>query len=81
MSLENIEGMTLLELREAAKSIGLKNISRLKKSELQEEIKKHIPKSIEVGGVKLVEKYHLRFRLQLRRAKRSLARRFKRKLQ
>ncbi|WP_242948915.1 transcription termination factor Rho [Clostridium amylolyticum] len=48
--------MTLLELKDVAKNLGLKNISKLKKSELQEEIKKHIPKTVEIAGVKLTEK-------------------------
>ena len=56
MNLENIQDMTLLELKDVAKKMGLKNISKLKKSELQEEIKKHIPKTVEIAGVKLTEK-------------------------
>ncbi|WP_278246192.1 transcription termination factor Rho [Clostridium polynesiense] len=56
MNLENVNDMTLIELKDVAKNLGLKNISKLKKSELQQEILKHIPKTIEVGGVKLTEK-------------------------
>ncbi|SHI44563.1 transcription termination factor Rho [Clostridium amylolyticum] len=56
MNLDNIQDMTLLELKDVAKNLGLKNISKLKKSELQEEIKKHIPKTVEIAGVKLTEK-------------------------
>lgn len=56
LNLENIQDMTLLELKDVAKKMGLKNISKLKKSELQEEIKKHIPKTVEIAGVKLTEK-------------------------
>lgn len=40
LNLDNIQDMTLLELKDVAKKLGLKNISKLKKSELQEEIKK-----------------------------------------
>lgn len=56
LNLDNIQDMTLLELKDVAKNLGLKNISKLKKSELQEEIKKHIPKTVEIAGVKLIEK-------------------------
>lgn len=56
LNLDNIQDMTLLELKDVAKNLGLKNISKLKKSELQEEIKKHIPKTVEIAGVKLTEK-------------------------
>lgn len=56
LNLDNIQDMTLLELKDVAKKLGLKNISKLKKSELQEEIKKHIPKTVEIAGVKLTEK-------------------------
>ncbi|WP_426348886.1 transcription termination factor Rho [Alloiococcus sp. CFN-8] len=56
LELDKIEQMTLVELREVAKELGIKNISRLKKNELKEEIKGSSPKAIEVKGVKLVEK-------------------------
>ncbi|MGM9973158.1 MAG: transcription termination factor Rho [Clostridiaceae bacterium] len=56
MEIEKIEQMTLVELREVAKELGIKNISRLKKNELKEAIKGNVPKTIEVKGVKLTEK-------------------------
>ena len=37
--MDNIENMTLAELKELAKEKGIKNISKLKKDELIEEIK------------------------------------------
>lgn len=56
MEIDKIEQMTLAQLREVAKGLGIKNISRLKKNELKEEIQGNIPKTIEVKGVKLTEK-------------------------
>ncbi len=56
MNIGNLDAMTLIELREVAKALGLKNITRLKKNELKEELQKKSPKSIEVDGVKLTEK-------------------------
>ena len=39
MSKEQYDNMTLLELKEIAKELGIKNISKFKKSQLIEEIK------------------------------------------
>ena len=47
---------TLAELKEIAKERGIKNISKLKKSELIEELVKNEPKKIEKDGVILTEK-------------------------
>lgn len=44
---KDFESMTLVELREAAKEVGVKSISKYKKSELAEEIKKASPASVE----------------------------------
>ncbi len=51
-----LESMTLIELKEYAKELGVKNISKFKKSELIEEIKKTVPISIEKDGLILREK-------------------------
>ena len=66
MNKENYEKKTLLELKEIAKDLNLKNISKLKKGELIEEIIKNlpntnmantnIPNAIEKDGVILQEK-------------------------
>ncbi|WP_373419333.1 transcription termination factor Rho [Clostridium sp. BSD9I1] len=48
--------MTVNELKSIAKELGIKNISKLKKSELIEEIKKVSPMYIEKDGVVLREK-------------------------
>jgi len=53
---ENYEKKTLVELKEIAKDINIKNISKLKKSELIDEIINNSPKSIEKNGVILKEK-------------------------
>ena len=53
---ENYEKKTLVELREIAKEFNIKNISKLKKKELIEEILKNTPKSIEKNGIILQEK-------------------------
>jgi transcription termination factor rho len=53
---ENYEKKTLIELKEIAKELNIKNISKLKKSELIEEILNNSPKSIEKNGVILQEK-------------------------
>lgn len=50
------ESMTLNELKVIAKDLGIKNISKLKKLELIEEIKKVSPAAIEKDGVILREK-------------------------
>ena len=56
MNKENDEKKTLIELKEIAKELNIKNISKLKKSELIEEILNISPKSIEKNGVILQEK-------------------------
>ncbi len=53
---KDIDGMTVAELKEVAKSLGIKNISKYKKSELIEEIKKVSPAYIEKDGIVLREK-------------------------
>ncbi|MGL4730721.1 MAG: transcription termination factor Rho [Clostridium sp.] len=53
---KNLEEMNLVELREVAKGLSIKGISKFKKSELIEEIKKVSPVSIEKSGVVLREK-------------------------
>jgi transcription termination factor Rho len=56
---KDYEGMSLVELKVLAKELGIKNISKLKKSELIEEIKateKNSPISIEKDGMLLTEK-------------------------
>ncbi|MBD7915812.1 transcription termination factor Rho [Clostridium sp. Sa3CUN1] len=56
MNKENYEKKTLIELKEIAKELNIKNISKLKKSELIDEILEKSPKSIEKNGVILQEK-------------------------
>ncbi len=56
MTKEVYEGMTLAKLKEVAKELGVKNISKYKKSELIEEILKNNVNSIEKDGVILKEK-------------------------
>ena len=56
MATENYNEMTLVNLKEIAKEKGIKNISKLKKSELIEEVVKKTPKKIEKNGVILTEK-------------------------
>ncbi|HEY5589192.1 MAG TPA: Rho termination factor N-terminal domain-containing protein, partial [Candidatus Paceibacterota bacterium] len=53
---KDFENMTVVELREHCKELGIKNISKLKKSELVEEIKKITPVSMQKDGVILREK-------------------------
>jgi len=53
---KDIESMTIAELRELAKELGIKSISKFKKLELVAEIKKASPASIEKDGVVLREK-------------------------
>jgi transcription termination factor Rho len=48
--------MTLVDLKNKAKELGIKNISKLKKSELIDELVKVTPNSIEKNGVVLREK-------------------------
>ena len=56
MTKEKYKSMTLVELKNIAKEIGIKNISKFKKNELIEEILSNKPNSIEKGGVILREK-------------------------
>ena len=56
MATENYNEMTLANLKEIAKEKGIKNISKLKKSELIEELVKITPNKIEKNGVILTEK-------------------------
>jgi transcription termination factor Rho len=53
---KDYENMTLIELRDLAKELGVKNISKFKKAELIEEIKRVSPVAIEKDGVILREK-------------------------
>jgi transcription termination factor Rho len=53
---KDFDSMTLTELRDMAKELGIKNISKFKKAELVEEIKKVSPAAIEKDGVILREK-------------------------
>lgn len=53
---KDYDSMTLTELKELAKELGVKNISKFKKAELIDEIKKVSPISIEKDGVVLREK-------------------------
>ncbi|MBB6622594.1 transcription termination factor Rho [Clostridium gasigenes] len=55
MTKEAYTKMTLVELKEVAKDMGIKNISKLKKSELVEEIVQNAPNSVEKDGVILKE--------------------------
>ena len=56
MTKEVYEKQTLAELKEIAKGLNIKNISKFKKSELIEEIINNSPRSIEKDGVILKEK-------------------------
>lgn len=55
MTKQEYENMTLASLKEIAKDVGIKNISKYKKNELIEEILKNSPNSIEKDGVVLRE--------------------------
>ena len=55
MTKEAYKNMTLVELKEVAKAMGIKNISKFKKSELVEEIVQNAPNSVEKDGVILKE--------------------------
>ncbi|AYD39184.1 transcription termination factor Rho [Clostridium fermenticellae] len=56
MGNNDIESMTLAQLREIAKGLGVRNISKYRKLELIEEIKKVSPAYIEKDGIVLREK-------------------------
>lgn len=60
MNILKLEDMSLLELRQSAKSLELKNYSKLKKSELIEKIGELSPTIMEKDGVILVEKIKVR---------------------
>ncbi|MBK5240210.1 transcription termination factor Rho [Clostridium sp.] len=53
---KDVDTMTVVELREHCKELGVKNISKLKKTELIQEIKKITPISLQRDGVLLREK-------------------------
>lgn len=53
---KDFESMSLIELKEHAKELGMKNISKFKKLELIQELKKLAPVSIEKDGLILTEK-------------------------
>ncbi|MBC8062102.1 MAG: transcription termination factor Rho [Clostridiaceae bacterium] len=53
---KDFESMSLIELKEHAKELGMKNISKFKKLELIAELKKMTPVSIEKDGLILSEK-------------------------
>ena len=56
MTREIYSEMTLVDLKNKAKELGIKNISKLKKSELIDELVKVTPNSIDKNGVVLREK-------------------------
>lgn len=56
MTREIYSEMTLVDLKNKAKELGIKNISKLKKSEVIDELVKVTPNSIEKNGVVLREK-------------------------
>ena len=56
MTREKYEELTLVELKDKAKELGIKNISKFKKGELIDEIVKTTPNTIEKNGVVLTEK-------------------------
>ena len=56
MTREIYSEMTLVDLKSKAKELGIKNISKLKKSELIDELVKLTPNSIEKNGIILKEK-------------------------
>lgn len=53
---KDMDKLTVAELKEIAKNLGLKNVSRFKKTQLIEEIKRVSPASIEKDGIILREK-------------------------
>ena len=56
MTRETYAEMTLVDLKNKAKELGIKNISKLKKSEIIDELVKVTPNAIEKNGVILTEK-------------------------
>ena len=59
MTKQEYENMTLSSLKEIAKELGVKNISKYKKNELIDEMIKVSPNSIEKDGVVLRENISL----------------------
>ena len=55
MTRETYAEMTLVDLKNKAKELGIKNISKLKKSEIIDELVKVTPNAIEKNGVILTE--------------------------
>ena len=56
MTRETYAEMTLVDLKNKAKELGIKNISKLKKSEIIDELVKVTPNAIEKNGVVLTER-------------------------
>ena len=56
MTREAYAEMTLVDLKNKAKELGIKNISKLKKSEIIDELVKVTPNTIEKNGVILTER-------------------------
>ena len=56
MTRETYAEMTLVDLKNKAKELGIKNISKLKKNEIINELVKVTPNAIEKNGVILTEK-------------------------
>ncbi len=73
MNIEQYENMTLVQLKEQAKELGIKNISKKKKSELIEELKAEFNKQnsntkvIHKDGVILREKYLKKSRVETKK--------------
>ena len=61
----DLESMTLIKLKEIAKELEIKNISRYKKNELIEAIKNVSPVSIEKNGIVLREKINSKKNVEL----------------
>ncbi|SUY46661.1 transcription termination factor Rho [Clostridium putrefaciens] len=74
MSIDNYEKVTLVELRKKAKELDIKNISKFKKGELIEEIKKvlPLPVSMQKNGVVLQEKIAPKIKEELLGDKREI---------
>ena len=64
MTRETYAEMTLVDLKNKAKDLGIKNISKLKKSEIIDELMKVTPNTIEKNGVILTEKIAPKIREQ-----------------
>lgn len=66
MSSNGLESKTVNELKELAKDLGIKGISKYKKAELIEEIEKISPSYIEKDGVILRERISLNYHLKMK---------------